>query len=243
MACPYVSGIATLLHSAHPKWTSAAIRSALLTTTDTADHLGKPIMNGDAPAKLFAAAARHKFSEVFSITHRKVSCHDILQKNRAGITRKMIKRGVINVGNPNSIYSVDVVAPEGVKVRVKPRRLIFKHANQSISYKVWFISRKRIGSQRMSFAEGQLRSRKQSKESQDSYFSHMDIKEVKAITTVTTVAPNIHCLSSKLPIRNFTSHYKLMLEQIRLRGMQKYTSSFHKEELTDIYLNAMCFTK
>uniref|UniRef100_A0A3Q7IZL0 Subtilisin-like protease SBT1.2 n=2 Tax=Solanum lycopersicum TaxID=4081 RepID=A0A3Q7IZL0_SOLLC len=199
MACPHVSGIAALLHSAHPKWTPAAIRSALVTTADTADHLGKPIMDGDAPAKFFAAGAGqvnpgraidpgliydiqvdeyithlctigYRNSEVFSITHRNVSCHDILQKNRGfslnypsisitfrkGMTRKMIKRRVTNVGNPNSTYSVDVVAPEGVKVRVKPRRLIFKHVNQSLSYRVWFISRKKIESKRMSFAEGQL---------------------------------------------------------------------------------------
>ncbi|TMW84967.1 hypothetical protein EJD97_024043 [Solanum chilense] len=199
MACPHVSGIAALLHSAHPKWTPAAIRSALVTTADTADHLGKPIMDGDAPAKFFAAGAGHvnpgraidpgliydiqvdeyithlctigyRNSEVFSITHRNVSCHDILQNKRGfslnypsisitfreGMTRKMIKRRVTNVGNPNSTYSVDVVAPEGVKVRVKPRRLIFKHVNQSLSYRVWFISRKKIESKRMSFAEGQL---------------------------------------------------------------------------------------
>ncbi|XP_009616743.1 subtilisin-like protease SBT1.2 [Nicotiana tomentosiformis] len=199
MACPHVSGIAALLHSAHPRWTPAAIKSALVTTADTTDHLGKPIMDGDAPAKLFATGAGHvkperaidpgliydirvdeyithlctigyRNSEVFSITHRNVSCRDILQKERgfslnypsisvifrAGMTRKMIKRRVTNVGNPNSVYSVDIVPPEGVKVRVKPRRLIFKHANQSLSYRVWFMSRKRNGSQRMSFAEGQL---------------------------------------------------------------------------------------
>ncbi|KAF3676140.1 hypothetical protein T459_23615 [Capsicum annuum] len=275
MACPQVSGIAALLHSAHPKWTPAAIRSALVTTTDTADHLGKPSMDGDAPAKFFAAGAGHvnpgraidpgliydiqvdEYSthlctigyrnfEVFSITHRNVSCHDILQNNRgftlnypsisiifrAGMTRKMIKRRVTNVGNPNSIYSVDIMAPEGVKVRVKPRLLIFKHVNQRLSYRVWFISRRRIGSKRMSFEEGQIdmvRCRKQRQESQESYFSHMGINEVKAISTVTTAAPNIHCLSSKLPIRNFTSHYKSMLEHKQLTGKDTLHPSIKKK--------------
>ncbi|XP_049411115.1 subtilisin-like protease SBT1.2 [Solanum stenotomum] len=199
MACPHVSGIAALLHSIHPKWSPAAIKSALMTTADTTNHQGKPIMDGDTRAGLFAIGAGHvnpgrsddpgliydinandyithlctigyKNSEIFSITHKNVSCHDVLQKNRgfslnypsisvifkAGKTRKMITRRVTNVGSHNSIYSVEIVAPEGVKVRVKPRRLVFKHVNQSLSYRVWFISRKRIGTQRRSFAEGQL---------------------------------------------------------------------------------------
>lgn len=32
MSCPHVSAAAALLKSIHPKWTSAAIRSALMTT-------------------------------------------------------------------------------------------------------------------------------------------------------------------------------------------------------------------
>ncbi|GFY99534.1 hypothetical protein Acr_13g0009340 [Actinidia rufa] len=73
-----------------------------------------------------------------------------------GMMRKMIKRRLTNVGSPNSIYSVEVVAPEGVKVRVRPRRLVFKHVNQSLRYRVWFISRKRTVIDNMSFAQGHL---------------------------------------------------------------------------------------
>ncbi|GMY06203.1 subtilisin-like protease SBT1.2 [Fagus crenata] len=199
MACPHVSGIAALIHSVHPKWTPAAIKSALMTTADITDHSGKPIMDGDKPAGVFAIGAGHvnpgkaidpgliydikpdeyvthlctlgyTIKEIFTITHRNVSCHEVLQMNRGfslnypsisvifkhGMRSKMIKRRLTNVGSPNSIYSVEVTAPEGVKVRVKPQRLIFKHINQSLSYKVWFISRKRTGTERMSFAQGHL---------------------------------------------------------------------------------------
>ncbi|CAL5427321.1 unnamed protein product [Camellia sinensis] len=199
MACPHVGGIAALIHSAHPTWTPAAIKSAIMTTAEITDHSGRPIMDGDKPAGVFATGAGHvnperainpglvydirpddyithlctlgyTKSEIFAITHRNVSCHETLLENRGfslnypsisvifkhGKMSKVIKRQLTNVGSPNSIYSVEVVEPEGVKVRVKPQRLIFKHTNQNLSYRVWIISRKKITTQNMSSAQGHL---------------------------------------------------------------------------------------
>ncbi|AAC16749.1 Subtilisin-like protease SBT1.2 [Arabidopsis thaliana] len=110
-------------------------------------------------------------SDILAITHKNVSCNGILRKNpgfslnypsiavifKRGKTTEMITRRVTNVGSPNSIYSVNVKAPEGIKVIVNPKRLVFKHVDQTLSYRVWFVLKKKNrGGKVASFAQGQL---------------------------------------------------------------------------------------
>ncbi|KAK2989130.1 hypothetical protein RJ640_027204 [Escallonia rubra] len=60
MSCPHLSGIAALLKSAHPTWSPAAIKSAIMTTAGLLNLDGKPIVDERfLQADLFAIGAGH----------------------------------------------------------------------------------------------------------------------------------------------------------------------------------------
>ncbi|KAL6649195.1 hypothetical protein ACP70R_013419 [Stipagrostis hirtigluma subsp. patula] len=107
-----VNGIAALVRSAHPSWSPAMVRSAIMTTADVTDRRGKPIMDGDGGrSDVFAMGAGHvnparavdpglvydiqpadyvthlctlgyTHMEIFKITHAGVNCSAVLQQNR-----------------------------------------------------------------------------------------------------------------------------------------------------------------
>ncbi|AQK88785.1 Subtilisin-like protease SBT1.5 [Zea mays] len=60
MAAPHITGVVALLKAAHPDWSPAAIKSAMLTTADRLDNGGQPILDEQhAEATSFAMGAGH----------------------------------------------------------------------------------------------------------------------------------------------------------------------------------------
>ncbi|XP_017233328.1 subtilisin-like protease [Daucus carota subsp. sativus] len=60
MSCPHLSGIAALIKSAHPTWSPAAIKSAIMTTADQLNLKNAPFIDQTgSPADIFAVGAGH----------------------------------------------------------------------------------------------------------------------------------------------------------------------------------------
>ncbi|CAN6468734.1 unnamed protein product [Victoria cruziana] len=61
MSCPHVSGIAALLKAAHPDWSPAAIRSAMMTTAYSTDQAGSSISDASSrkPAAVLDFGSGH----------------------------------------------------------------------------------------------------------------------------------------------------------------------------------------
>ncbi|KAL5219967.1 hypothetical protein ABZP36_024680 [Zizania latifolia] len=172
MSCPHVSATAVLLKSAHPDWSSAAIRSAIMTTATTSNAGGGPIMDADGTVAgpmdygsghirprhamdpglvydasyqdylLFACASGgapldHSLPcpatppPPYELNHPSLAIHGL----NGTVT---VQRTVTNVGQGkgNARYSVAVVEPMGVSVKVSPRNLSFSRTNEKKSFRI-----------------------------------------------------------------------------------------------------------
>ncbi|KAJ9693216.1 hypothetical protein PVL29_012102 [Vitis rotundifolia] len=184
MAAPHVAGVAALVRAAHPDWSPAAIRSAIMTTTDSMDNTMNPIKNNlnlNSPATpldmgaghinpnkalepglIYNATAQDYINLLcgMKLTKREIqvitraSSHKCLNPsldlnypsfiayfNDVGSSPneqivQVFSRTLTNVGEGGSSYTAKLTPMEGLKVKVEPRKLVFSHKYEKLSYKL-----------------------------------------------------------------------------------------------------------
>lgn len=180
MACPHVSGAAALLKSAHPDWSPAVIRSAMMTTASVADNSMNPMIDEGSRKRAtpydygagnlnldsamdpglvyeltnddyvsFLCSIEYGPKTIQVITRSRVNCpmKKPLPENlnypsiaamfpTGSSSSRLFFRMVTNVGGANAVYRVRVDPPKGVKVSVKPRRLVFSEIKRRLGYYV-----------------------------------------------------------------------------------------------------------
>ncbi|PRQ21870.1 putative tripeptidyl-peptidase II [Rosa chinensis] len=182
MAAPHVSGAAALLKSAHPDWSPAVIRSAMMTTAGITNNQNKTMTdeatgNPSTPYDLgaghlnldramdpglvyditgedyvrFLCSVGYGPRVIQVITRSPPKCPGkktspgnlnypsiaaLFPTSSAGPSSKTFIRTVTNVGQPNAVYRPMIEAPKGVKVTVKPSKLVFTEAVKKRSYLV-----------------------------------------------------------------------------------------------------------
>ncbi|KAL4194700.1 hypothetical protein AMTRI_Chr05g60780 [Amborella trichopoda] len=141
MSTPHLSSIGALLKAAHPDWTPAAKKSALMTTADILDNKGKPIKEHDMiwPMSLPWVQRIHCSNKTI-ITEGDLNYPSFsVVFSPSGPSSFTFKRTGTNVEQVESFYVVEVVEPVGVSVEVKPTKLSFTKANEKQEYTVTFL--------------------------------------------------------------------------------------------------------
>ncbi|KAK4724909.1 hypothetical protein R3W88_027688 [Solanum pinnatisectum] len=162
-SCPHLAGVATLLKNAHPNWFPAAIKSAIMTTTNIVNLGNDPIQDETLePADLLIIGSGHMnpsraidpglvydiqpedyipylcglnyTDDQISIIVKKLNCPSFsIPKESSAHT---YTRTVTNVGEAISAYTIKVFGLKDVEVTVNPKILKFTALNQKASYNV-----------------------------------------------------------------------------------------------------------
>ncbi|CAA0842581.1 Subtilisin-like protease SBT1.2 [Striga hermonthica] len=177
ISCSHLSGVAALVKSAHPDWSAAAVKSAIMTTADLVNAHGIPILDEKlTPANVLAIGAGqvnpnkavdpglvydiamddyvsflcglgYTESQVMMITQVPANCSSTIPQWQLNyptfsilpsIRKTFFYRTVTNVGEASSCYSVSIVKPQGVTIRVRPSKMCFTSLKQKATYQVTF---------------------------------------------------------------------------------------------------------
>ncbi|KAI3495695.1 hypothetical protein L1887_38041 [Cichorium endivia] len=189
MSCPHISGLAALLKAAHPKWSTSAIKSALMTTAYTVDNTKSPLRDAAggefstpfahgaghvnpnkaiSPGLVYDISTKEYIAFVCSLGYTMKQVEAVVNRPNVTCSRRFrdpgqlnypsfsvvfgesrvvrYTRRLTNVGPEGSVnYEVEVEAPEGVEVMVKPERLVFEKVGERVRYTVTFVSEKKGG--------------------------------------------------------------------------------------------------
>ncbi|KAG5609280.1 hypothetical protein H5410_020561 [Solanum commersonii] len=125
MSCPHVAGVVGLLKKAHPDWSPAAIRSAIMTT----GHL-RP--NGAMDPDLVYDLTHQKGpNNLLDFNYPSIKIPNISPSSPITITRRLK-----NVGAPGRHTGRVCLPPRIFSASVKPRVLEFDHVGQEESFNV-----------------------------------------------------------------------------------------------------------
>ncbi|WJX91935.1 hypothetical protein P8452_73649 [Trifolium repens] len=180
MACPHIAGVAALLKGAHGDWSPAAIRSAIMTTSDifdnTKEHI-KDIGTGNKATPLALGAGHVNPNRaldpglVYDVgvqDYVNLLCAlNYTQKHITAITRSSFNDcskpsldlnypsfiAFFNAGNSSKTtqHVANVTPIKSFRISVIPNKLVFKKKNEKISYRLSIEGPRIIQKNKLSF--------------------------------------------------------------------------------------------
>ncbi|KAH7854478.1 hypothetical protein Vadar_014235 [Vaccinium darrowii] len=146
MACPHIAGVAAMLKGAHPKWSPAAIRSAMMTTANPLDNTLNPIRDNGynlAVASPIAMGAGQIDPNraldpglVYDATpqdYANILC-SVNFTTKEGVLVQKFGRTLTNVDYGGGTYKAKLTVPKGTTVTVSPETLVFGRMYDKQSY-------------------------------------------------------------------------------------------------------------
>ncbi|CDP16846.1 unnamed protein product [Coffea canephora] len=160
MACPHIVGVAALLKCAHPEWSPAAIRSAMMTIANPLDNTNNPIKDKGQKLKMASpldigagqidpnraldlGLIYDDTTEAYPSLDLNYPTFVALYNNRSKSMIQNFKWTVTNVGDGAVTYKSKVTTPKNCAVKVSPDTFVFERMleRQNFSLTMHYIGR------------------------------------------------------------------------------------------------------